>query len=134
MNGAASFGIVPRIPDALEFAARSRVLLLRHAKSEIDLDVAFTGLQFERVAVEKSRVHKIAGIALRLPRVEDLLVMKAVAHRPKDLEDIRVLLAAHPDTDVVAVRRWVREFATATSMPDMLNDLDKVLAERTPQD
>jgi uncharacterized protein (DUF2336 family) len=59
--------------------------------------------------------------------VEDLLIMKAVARRPKDLQDIEGLLAAHPDADIVAVRRWVREFATAMSMSDMLDDFDKVV-------
>jgi hypothetical protein len=46
----------------------------------------------------------------------------------KDLQDIEGLLAAHPDADIVAVRRWVREFATAMSMSDMLDDFDKVVA------
>jgi hypothetical protein len=31
----------------------------------------------------------------RVSLVEDLLVMKAVARRPKDIEDIRALLAAN---------------------------------------
>ena len=53
--------------------------------------------------------------------------MKAVARRPKDLQDIEGLLAAHPEADVVAVRQWVREFATAMSMSRMLDDFDKVV-------
>jgi hypothetical protein len=54
--------------------------------------------------------------------------MKAVARRPKDLQDIEGLPAAHPDADIVAVRQWVHEFATAMSMSDMLEDFDKVVA------
>jgi hypothetical protein len=46
----------------------------------------------------------------------------------KDLQDIEGLLAAHPEADVVAVRQWVREFATAMSMSDMLDDFDKVVS------
>ena len=38
----------------------------------------------------------------------------------------RVLLMRH--ADVVAVRQWVREFATAMSMSDMLDEFDKVVA------
>jgi len=40
------------------------------------------------------------------------------------------LLVAHPKADVVRVRHWVREFATAAAMPDMLEDFDKVLARQ----
>lgn len=129
VDSAAEFGIVPRISDALEFARRSRVLLMRHTKSGIDVDITLGGLQFEQSAVENSVVHDIGGLSVRLPRIEDLLVMKAIARRPKDLEDIRGLLAAHPDADLAAVRRWVREFATATGMSDMLAEFERLVAD-----
>ena len=67
-------------------------------------------------------------MSVRLPRVEDLLIMKAIARRPKDLQDIEGLLAAHPEADVASARQWVREFATAMSMSDMLVDFDTVVA------
>jgi hypothetical protein len=49
-----------------------------------------------RAAIDNSKIHDVCGLQVRLPRVEDLLVMKAVARRPKDLQDIEGLLAAHP--------------------------------------
>jgi hypothetical protein len=131
LAAAAGHGIVPRIENPLDFARRSRVLLLRHAESGIDIDLTFGRLSFEQTAVDNGESHDIGGLRVRLPRVEDLLVMKAIARRPKDLEDIEGLLAAHPRADLVAVRRWVREFATAMSMSDMLDDFDKVVARST---
>jgi hypothetical protein len=133
IESAVQFGIVPRIEGALDFAHRSRVLLLRHVGSGIDVDVTFGGLPFEEAAVEKSTTHEIGGLRVRLPRVEDLLVMKAIARRPKDLEDIRGLLAAHPQADISEARRWVREFATAMSMSDILEEFDKLVGQRTPE-
>jgi predicted nucleotidyltransferase len=87
-------------------------------------------LDFERSAVESALDLEIGGISIRLPRVEDLIVMKAVAGRPKDLEDIRGLLDAHPEADCEEAQRWVREFATAASMPDLLSQFEKLLQER----
>jgi Nucleotidyl transferase of unknown function (DUF2204) len=130
MDAAAAFGIVPRIDNPLDFARRSRVLLLKHGASGIDIDVTFGGLPFEQTAVENSDRHDIGGLTVKLPRVEDLLIMKAIAHRPKDLQDIEGLLKAHPDADVNRVRQWVREFAVATGMGDMLEEFDKLLARR----
>ncbi len=130
VDSARRHGFASRIDGALAFAQRSRVLLLRHVDSGIDVDVTFGGLSFERAVVEKSSIHDLGGIKVRLPRVEDLLVMKAVAHRPKDIEDIRGLLAAHPHADISAARRWVKEFATAMSMSDILEEFDKLLARR----
>jgi len=131
VESAARFGIIPRLEEAVRFAQRSRVLLLRHAPSAIDLDITFGGLPFEQSVVEKSSVHDVGGLQVRLPRVEDLLVMKAVARRPKDLEDIRGLLAANPDVNVSGARRWIGEFATAMSMPDILEEFDRLVAQQT---
>jgi hypothetical protein len=128
ISTAARYRIFPRIENPLDFARRSRVLLMRHEESGIDIDIIFGGLLFERTAIDNSKVHEIGGLRVRLPRVEDLLVMKAVARRPKDLQDIEGLLAAHPEADVAAVRRWVSEFATAISAFDMLEDFDKLVA------
>lgn len=128
--GAARFGIAPRIDRALEFARRSRVLLMRHPASGIDLDITFGGLAFEEAAVANSEIHKVGGVSVRLPRVEDLLVMKAIARRPKDIQDIQGLLAAHPEADIPLVRKWVNEFATATSMSEMLEEFDRLVARR----
>jgi hypothetical protein len=125
---AARYGIVPRIQSPLEFARRSRVLLMRHAESGIDIDVIFGGLLFERTAIENSTIHNIGGLHIRLPRVEDLLIMKAVARRPKDVQDIEGLLAAHPEADIATVRQKISEFATALSMSDMLDDFDELVA------
>ena len=128
VSAAARHGILPRIENPLDFARRSRVLLMRHVESGIDIDVTFGGLSFEQEAIDNSKIHDIGGLRVRLPRVEDLLVMKAVARRPKDLQDIEGLLAAHPEADVATVRQWVSEFATAMSTSDMLDDFDKLVA------
>ena len=131
LDSAAAYGIVARIPDPLGFARRSRVLLLRHSKAGIDVDVILSGLRFEELAVERSSIHDLAGVSIRLPAVEDLLVMKAIARRPKDLGDIEGLLTAHPDADVGAARRWVSEFSTAAGMPDILEQFDRAVVRFT---
>ena len=130
---APQFNILSRIDNALQFAKRSRVLLMRHTTSGIDVDLTFGELPFERAAVANCENHDVGGIRVRLPRVEDLLVMKAIARRPKDVEDLQGLLAAHPELDVASARRWIREFAIAMSMPDMLREFDALLAQRPPQ-
>jgi hypothetical protein len=125
-----SHNIVPRIEDPLGFARRSRMLLLTHTASSINIDISLGGLSFEQDALARAQVHETGGVRLRLPSVEDLLIMKAFAHRPKDMEDIKGLLDAHPTADLKVVRQWVKEFATAMSMPDLLDDFEKIVARR----
>jgi Nucleotidyl transferase of unknown function (DUF2204) len=121
------FGFAPRRADALAFARQARVLLVRHAPSGIDVDVVFGALAFEEEVVANAKSVDIGGISVSLPTPEDLVIMKAVAHRPRDLGDIEAVLDAHPELDAQRVRRWVREFARALEMPEVLSDLEKIL-------
>jgi len=105
------------------------VLLLRHGASQIDIDVILGVLPFEREAVSMGQFHSVGPFKIRLPRVEDLMIMKAVAQRPRDMIDLEALLEAHPEADLEQVRRWVREFATASSMPDLIGAFDKLVAQ-----
>jgi hypothetical protein len=66
-------------------------------------------------------------VSLPLPSAEDLIILKAVAGRPRDIGDIESVLAANPDLDLVRVRRWVREFATALGRSDIYKTLETLL-------
>ena len=129
---AAQEGLVPRIADAHGFARRYRVLLLRHQGSGINVDISLGLLPFEIEAVERSAVHQIGPLAIRLPTPEDLIIFKAVAHRPKDLLDIQVIIESHPNLDRERVERWVREFARLLEMPEVWDDIAPWLRLQQP--
>lgn len=130
LDAGRAFGFLPRQPDALAFAREARVLLVRHQPTGIDVDVALGCLPFEEEAVARATVVQVAGVSVPLPTPEDLVIMKAVAHRERDLLDIEGLVAAHPDLDVRRVRRWVRAFADALETPELYNDLQQRLGRR----
>ena len=46
--------------DALVFARRSRVLLLRHGPSQIDIDVILSGLPFDRAIVASGQPRSLS--------------------------------------------------------------------------
>jgi len=127
MSRAAAQGLLPRIQNAEAFAAKNRVLLLRHSESGIDVDISLGMLDFEREMIGRSRSADLGGLKVRLPTPEDLIIMKAVAHRPKDLQDIRAILESHPKPDKKYIRSHVRQFAEALEMPELLKDLDEIL-------
>jgi predicted nucleotidyltransferase len=130
LDAGRAFGFVARHVDTIEFARDARVLLLRHTPTGIDVDVALGCLPFEEEAVNRATPINIAGVTVPLPTPEDLVIMKAVAHRDQDLLDIDGLLAAHPSLDVERVRRWVRIFADALEAPEIYEDLENRLARK----
>ena len=69
--------------------------------------------------VERSQLVELGSIKLRLPTPEDLIIMKAVANRPKDLEDIQAIAASHPDLDKERIRLWVEQFGEALDLPEL---------------
>jgi hypothetical protein len=130
LTDGAKFGFIPRLTDCLNFAKKSRVLLIRHKPSGIDVDITFGALAFEKEAIARSVWLDMEKIRLPLPAPEDLIVMKAIAHRPRDLADIESILDVHPKLNLRRVRRWVKEFSRAIEMPEILNDLENILERK----
>lgn len=116
-------GLAPRIQDAEEFARRNRVLLLVHQETGIPVDISLGALPFEIEAVERSQVYQVGTLKLRLPTPEDLIVFKAVAHRPQDLLDIRAIIDNYPNLDQDRIQFWVQSFAGVLDIPELWEDI-----------
>ncbi|HEV7428314.1 MAG TPA: nucleotidyl transferase AbiEii/AbiGii toxin family protein [Thermoanaerobaculia bacterium] len=125
------FGFTPRIADAVEFSRHTRVLLLRYQPGEVDIDLSLGALPFEDEVIERSTWIRAGNIRIRLASAEDLIIMKAVAGRPRDVTDIENVIAANPDLDVERIRRWVREFSAVLDMPEIHSNLEILLKRRT---
>jgi len=127
LSAGVRFGFLARTEDALGFARRSRVFLVRHEPSGVDIDISVAALPFEEESIAQVRWIKAGKISLPLPTPENLIIMKAVAHRPQDMADIKALLDANPKVNLRRIRRWVKEFSSALDAPDILSDLESLL-------
>ena len=116
-------GLVPRMENAEEFARRNRVLLLVHQETGIPVDISLGALPFEIEAVQRSQVHKVGSLKVRLPTPEDLIIFKAVAHRPQDLLDIQAIVDNYPNLDQDRIQIWVQSFAEALDIPELWGDI-----------
>ena len=123
-------GIEPRTQDAIEFAKKSRVLLLRHNDSGINIDISLGILPFEEEVVERSVLYDTGLLSVRLPTPEDLIILKAIAHRPKDLLDIQEVVTNNPNLDLSRIEYWVRSFAELLEMPELWGQIEKILKQQ----
>jgi len=71
----------------------------------------------------------LPGITAQIASKEALVVMKAIAGRPKDLNDILELLKMNPDVDRKYVESTVTEFAEALEAPEILTVLKGLFGE-----
>ncbi len=121
--------IEPRIENAADFARKTRVLLLRHTITETNIDISLGILPFEQETIERSSIQEFdASLQVRLPTPEDLIIMKAIAHRPKDLEDIRILADKYTNLDLARIERWVKDFAALLELPELWGEIEKIIA------
>jgi hypothetical protein len=125
------FGIEPRVSDVEKFALESRVLLMRHIESGINIDISMGVLPFERDAVERRCSEPALGLEIVLPTPEDLIIFKAISQRPIDIEDIKAILVRHPHLDRERILSTVREFAEVLQMPELYENI-KVLLKYEP--
>ena len=121
------FGIEPRISDVEKFAIESRVLLMRHTESGINIDISMGLLPFEIEAVKRRRVESAYGLKIVLPTPEDLIIFKSISQRPIDIEDIKAILARHADIDIKRILSTIREFADILEMPELYQKIESIL-------
>ena len=121
-------GITPRIPDAVAFARARQVLLTVHEASGTPVDISLAWLSFEEEALRACLSCDYAGVRIRIPRPEDLLIYKLIASRPRDLEDAEGLLVLHGATmDLGRARDIVKEFAAALDDTERPQTLERLI-------
>ena len=105
-------------PDA--FVRRTRVLPLDTADG-IRIDVIFALLSFERDAVQRATTVMFGGRGIRVVTPEDLLLMKIISDRPRDLADAEALTRRRAGTlDRAYLEPRLREFAESLERPEIL--------------
>jgi hypothetical protein len=93
-------GHLPSGPDFVRFASADRITI-------VEIQATKTALQHE--VVRRARAS-LEGIRVATP--EDLIVLKLIADRPKDRQDLLGLVAL-PDLDWAHVERWSAEWDVA---------------------
>jgi predicted nucleotidyltransferase len=100
----------PLPANPAEFVEQTLVLPCEDPASGIKVDFIFGLSAYECQAIERSITREILGVKVRFASPEDLVIHKVIAGRPRDLEDIKGILAKNPRLDASAVRTALEEF------------------------
>lgn len=126
-------GIEPRIPFDEPFVSRTRVLPMVHRATGMGVDVVLAGPGPEELFLTRARPAIFEGVPIRVAAPGDLLVMKVLAGRAKDIEDVvGVLRAAPSGLDVDDVRRMLAELESILGQSDLVPPFEAALERARP--
>ncbi|MCC6644140.1 MAG: nucleotidyltransferase [Polyangiaceae bacterium] len=83
----------PRVKDE-GFLRATRVLPVWHAATRMPIDLVLGDSGLEYAAYERATRRRIGGRVWRVASPSDVVVMKVLAGRSKDEEDVRAIVAA----------------------------------------
>lgn len=108
------------IENPLEFARRSRVVPIMTSQG-VRGDIVLAQLPAERELLDRARPKLVGGMTIRIASAEDLILMKLMSERPKDLEDARRLIRRFRATlDRGYLAPKLRELADALARTDIM--------------
>ncbi|MEW5902593.1 MAG: nucleotidyltransferase [Acidobacteriota bacterium] len=100
-----------------DFVRRTMVLPCDDPQSGVRVDLTFSFNPYERQALERVKMVAMGKAIVRFTSVEDLIIHKIIAGRPRDLEDIKGVLLKNRGLDEVYIRNWLRECQDSLSEP-----------------
>lgn len=110
------------------FIDRTRVLPFVHGPTGLPLDVVLAGSGLEDQFFDRVVILSIDDLRVPIASAEDMVVMKILAGRPKDDDDVVAILAAHAETlDRAYVRRTLGELEKALGQSDLVPAFERAL-------
>lgn len=116
----------PRIPDAMEFALKNRICLVRNKEGcEIDVSLGIPG--YEEEVMNRAVEYELnEGCVVRICSAEDLIIHKTLAGRPQDLFDIEsIIMRQGNKLDVAYIRKWLKDFSYSLEMQEVLERFEE---------
>ena len=96
-----------------DFVKETMVLPVIDQKSGIRIDFIFSFSPYERQAIERARDISFGRTPVKFASLEDVIIHKMIAERPRDLEDVQSILLKNPRYDSQYIEKWLSEFDTA---------------------
>ena len=116
------------IPEDVErFVERTYVLPAMEKKSGLRVDFIFSFTPYEREAIARAVPALLGGTKVMFAAVEDVVIHKIFAGRPRDLEDVRALVLKNPSMDGEYVRRWLKELEKSPEKTALLQAFEAIL-------
>jgi hypothetical protein len=117
--------IIPE--DFGAFVEKTYVLPTMDKESGIRIDFIFSFTPYERQAIARATPFLLESTKVMFASVEDVIIHKIFAGRPRDMEDVRSILIKNPGVDRGYVRKWLNEFEKSPEKGGLLQAFEDIL-------
>ncbi len=127
LNALREIPLKPLPSDIDAFVSETMVLPTLDEHTGIRVDFIFSYTPFETNAIQRAKTVTILGQKLAFASPEDLIIHKIFAGRPRDLEDVRIILIKNTDIDLGYIRKWLKAFDEASDIKEFLKNFEEIL-------
>jgi len=120
-----------RIADPSTLIQQARVLPVIHISSGMPVDIVFGGPGLEEEFLQRASAFNIEGVQVPVASAEDIIAMKILSGRAKDLDDAFAVAAAQAENlDKHRIRSVLTMLENALDRSDLVPVFDDILARR----
>ncbi len=106
----AKLKLKPLVNKVDEFVKDTMVLPVIDERSGIRVDFIFSHFLYEKQAIRKANNIELGKTTVRFASLEDVVIYKIIAGRPRDIEDIKSILLKNPRYDEAYIADWLGKF------------------------
>lgn len=116
------------VGDVATFIAETRVIPVVHVASNVPVDVVLAGPGPEEDMMERAQLRQVGPAQIPFVDLADLIALKILAGRDKDLEDVRLLIrASPPELSLDIARQRVAHLGALIDDSTLLTTFDRVV-------
>jgi len=124
---ARQLSLKPLPEDIGTFVRQTMVLPVLDEATGIRMDFIFSFTPYESQAIRRAKRVRILDHDVCFTSIEDLIIHKIFAGRPRDIEDVEMVILKNPDVDLRYVTKWLDTFDAASDEKNFSATFRKIL-------
>jgi predicted nucleotidyltransferase len=117
---AQEISLKPLPEDVAAFVRQTMVLPALDKETGIRVDFIFSFTPYESQAIQRAKKVRIQDQDVCYAAVEDLIIHKIFAGRPRDIEDVQMVILKNSALDVAYIEEWLKTFDDASDEKNFL--------------
>ncbi|GAI76690.1 unnamed protein product [marine sediment metagenome] len=121
--------LMPLPENIIGFTQKTFVLPAKDIKTNIRVDFIFSQTSYEKQAIERVNKINLKNTILKFASIEDVIIHKIFAARPRDIEDAKSIMIKNPNFDKNYIRKWLKVFDNSVGENKFVNAFKDLIKE-----